>query len=67
MLHFDAMSHITENDVLIQVSSQAFENTSTSVAASQMRNALNKLIDTVPNADDKKVRAAHHSARSWQC
>jgi hypothetical protein len=35
---------------------QAFENTSTSVAASQMRNALNNLADTVTDAEDKKVR-----------
>jgi len=34
---------------------QAFENTSTSVAASQMRNALNNLADTVTDAEDKKV------------
>lgn len=34
---------------------QAFENTSTSVAASQMRNALNNLADTVADPDDKKV------------
>ena len=34
---------------------QAFENTSTSVAASQMRNALNSLADTVKDPKDKKV------------
>lgn len=34
---------------------QAFENTSTSIAASQMRNALNKLSDTVEDPDQKKV------------
>nr|OQO27144.1 putative UTP--glucose-1-phosphate uridylyltransferase [Rachicladosporium sp. CCFEE 5018] len=34
--------------------SQAFENTSTSVAASQMRNALNNLADTVKDPKDKK-------------
>ena len=34
---------------------QAFENTSTSVAASQMRNALNSLADTVKEPKDKKV------------
>ncbi|KAK3071378.1 UTP-glucose-1-phosphate uridylyltransferase [Teratosphaeriaceae sp. CCFEE 6253] len=33
---------------------QAFENTSTSVAASQMRNALNELADTVKDEADKK-------------
>ncbi|KAK0996211.1 UTP-glucose-1-phosphate uridylyltransferase [Friedmanniomyces endolithicus] len=32
----------------------AFENTSTSVAASQMRNALNDLADTVKDESDKK-------------
>ena len=35
---------------------QAFENTSTNVAASQMRNALNKLADTVTDPAEKKVR-----------
>ena len=34
---------------------QAFENTSTNVAASQMRNALNKLADTVTDPAEKKV------------
>lgn len=34
---------------------QAFENTSTSVAASQMRNALNNLADTVEDPTEKKV------------
>lgn len=34
--------------------SQAFENTSTSVAASQMRNALNNLADTVADPEEKK-------------
>ena len=33
---------------------QAFENTSTNVAASQMRNALNNLADTVPDPEEKK-------------
>ena len=36
---------------------QAFENTSTSVAASQMRNALNNLADTVKVPEDKEVRS----------
>jgi UTP--glucose-1-phosphate uridylyltransferase len=34
---------------------QAFENTSTSVAASQMRNALNSLADTAKDPKEKKV------------
>lgn len=34
---------------------QAFENTSTSVAASQMRNALNSLGDSVKDPAEKKV------------
>jgi hypothetical protein len=37
---------------------QAFENTSTNVAASQMRNALNKLADTVKDPNEKKVSAS---------
>lgn len=40
---------------------KAFENTSTSVAASQMRNALNNLADTVTDPEQKKVRFAHDS------
>lgn len=35
---------------------KAFENTSTSVAASQMRNALNNLADTVEDPKEKKVK-----------
>jgi len=35
-------------------SHMAFENTSTSVAASQMRNALNKLVDAVEDPKDRK-------------
>jgi len=34
---------------------KAFENTSTSVAASQMRNALNNLSDSVKDPAEKKV------------
>jgi UTP--glucose-1-phosphate uridylyltransferase len=34
---------------------KAFENTSTNVAASQMRNALNSLADTVTDTEQKKV------------
>jgi UTP--glucose-1-phosphate uridylyltransferase len=34
---------------------KAFENTSTSVAASQMRNALNNLADTVTDVEEKKL------------
>ena len=40
---------------------QAFENTSTSVAASQMRNALNTLSDTVKDPAEKKVRPQTHA------
>lgn len=43
---------------------QAFENTSTSVAASQMRNALNNLADTVTDAEDKKVRT-QQDVETW--
>jgi UTP--glucose-1-phosphate uridylyltransferase len=37
---------------------QAFENTSTNVAAAQMRNALTNLAETVEDPKDKKVFAA---------
>ncbi|QDS70309.1 putative UTP--glucose-1-phosphate uridylyltransferase [Venturia effusa] len=36
----------------------AFENTSTNVAASQMRNALNSLVDTVKDPQEKKLMEA---------
>lgn len=34
---------------------QAFENTSTNIAAAQMRNALTSLSETVKDPDEKKV------------
>lgn len=43
---------------------QAFENTSTSVAASQMRNALNNLADTVKDPKEKQVRHIQEHQRS---
>jgi UTP--glucose-1-phosphate uridylyltransferase len=36
---------------------QAFENTSTNVAAAQMRNALTNLAETVEDPKEKKVRS----------
>jgi hypothetical protein len=44
---------------------KAFENTSTSVAASQMRNALNNLADTVTDPEEKKVRPASALSLHW--
>lgn len=44
---------------------KAFENTSTSVAASQMRNALNNLADTVEDPEEKKV-GLREILQSWQ-
>ena len=38
---------------------KAFENTSTNIAASQMRNALNELADTVSDPKIKKVCPGH--------
>lgn len=35
---------------------QAFENTSTNIAAAQMRNALTGLSETVKDPEEKKVR-----------
>ena len=43
---------------------QAFENTSTSVAASQMRNALNNLADTVKEPKEKQVRYLNQKPRA---
>ena len=49
--------------------SQAFENTSTNVAAAQMRNALTNLGETVKDPEEKKViflsvRSGYHLQRS---
>lgn len=44
---------------------KAFENTSTSVAASQMRNALNNLADTVTDPEEKKVQFIPSLSSLW--
>ena len=44
---------------------KAFENTSTSVAASQMRNALNNLADTVTDPEEKKVQFVSLPSTHW--
>lgn len=62
----DVSSNPTLQDVAKLISNdQAFENTSTSVAASQMRNALNNLADTVTDPTEKKVRQSRIYACSW--
>lgn len=53
-LHSLDRSKTNENSAM-----QAFENTSTNVAASQMRNALNNLSDTVKDPEQRKVRRSH--------
>ena len=45
------MAHMAK----LSVRSQAFENTATNIAASQMRNALNNLTDTVKDPEERKV------------
>lgn len=37
------------------ISNQAFENTSTNIAAAQMRNSLTALSETVKDPDEKKL------------
>ena len=44
-------------------SEQQFENTSTSVAASQMRNALNALADSVKDPSEKQVSSLDRYGR----
>lgn len=47
---------------------QAFENTSTNVAAAQMRNALTGLTETIEDPVEKKVRDVYPRAErgvSW--
>lgn len=45
---------------------QAFENTSTNVAAAQMRNALTNLAETVEDPKEKKVRNNDIPTKAWQ-
>jgi len=53
--HNMAIASSPEDAVLIKMPfAQAFEHTSTNVAASQMRNALNNLADTVNDPHEKK-------------
>lgn len=40
---------------------QAFENTSTNVAAAQMRNALTNLTETIEDPKEKKVSLAQET------
>lgn len=49
------MHEYADGDVADMRLRQAFVDTSTSVAASQMRNALNNLTDTVTDASEKQV------------
>lgn len=42
--------------------SQAFENTSTNVAAAQMRNSLTNLAETVEDPEQKKVGGPRETA-----
>lgn len=42
---------------------QAFENTSTNVAAAQMRNALTNLAETVKDPEQKKVSPRRHEKK----
>jgi UTP--glucose-1-phosphate uridylyltransferase len=44
-----------QNITMLKIGDQAFENTSTSVAASQMRNALTALADTCNDPHQKEV------------
>jgi UTP--glucose-1-phosphate uridylyltransferase len=50
---FSIDSKIEDKQLMRYATFQAFENASTSVAASQMRNALNALGDTVTDSDEK--------------
>lgn len=43
-------------EILLTTIAQAFENTSTNVAAAQMRNALTNLAETVEDPQQKKVQ-----------
>lgn len=56
------------SNMLIKVcSNQAFENTSTSVAASQMRNALNNLCDSVEDPKEKQVSIIQEQEIKYTC
>jgi UTP--glucose-1-phosphate uridylyltransferase len=55
----DTTEPALQDPVKLMSAEKAFENTSTSVAASQMRNALNNLADTVNDPEEKKVQIQH--------
>lgn len=55
-----------EDSTMLNSFDQAFENTSTSVAASQMRNALTALADTVKDPHQKDVSLLWDRSRYWQ-
>lgn len=46
---------------------QAFENTSTNIAAAQMRNALTSLSETVKDPEEKKVSRSNFPERYIDC
>ncbi|KIW81346.1 hypothetical protein AYO20_09303 [Fonsecaea nubica] len=50
----NSIHHLPDPLLIKSPAMQAFENTSTNVAASQMRNALNSLADTVKDPAEKK-------------
>jgi ABC-type hemin transport system substrate-binding protein len=54
--HSVLLTQRLQESAMLMNLNKAFENTSTSVAASQMRNALNNLSDTVKDPEQKKVR-----------
>jgi hypothetical protein len=57
-------SHSGCNDVRLTINAlQAFENTSTNIAAAQMRNALTNLAETVKDPEQKKASRTETQAR----
>ncbi|EXJ62022.1 UTP-glucose-1-phosphate uridylyltransferase [Cladophialophora yegresii CBS 114405] len=53
-LSYKRSLHHSDDTLIKSPAMQAFENTSTNVAASQMRNALNNIADTVKDPQEKK-------------
>ena len=61
-MHFNSI-----RDSANRLITQAFENTSTNIAAAQMRNALTSLSETVKDPDEKKVSRRNIPQGSGNC
>jgi len=65
--HSFASTYQLEKPLANTVSSQAFENTSTNIAAAQMRNELTKLAESVKDPKQKQVCGVKNSDMWFRC